>query len=205
MNIFSKRKSIQIADFDCGYVSLEKLLKYYGINKSVFEMLLRFPCDKQGLSLKKIQLILFYYLGSNKIMRGSVSSLKELQLPTVLLLKKHHYVVLRRIKNHFVYLYDPKSGNRKFSIRKFESLWSDSSGLGLFIQLNDLKRKKLKRKRNLNQFFNFSITNCSFPSWFGSNYIVIKWIVLMRNIPILYRLVKYGSDSTHINCQAIFF
>lgn len=125
----------QQTDFSCGAASLATVMRYgYGLKVTEQDMLdgLFAVSDvdlvrEQGFSLLNIKHYVEQIGMRGRGYQVQVSALKDIQIPTIVLLDLKgykHFVVLKKTTEDLVYIADPALGNKIMPKDEFEASWN---------------------------------------------------------------------------------
>ena len=119
---------------DCGAACLATILNYYGRKTSISILKNKMLYDKNGANVLSIIETARKYGIDSEAYEGNLEELKEelaqgnFDLPLILHLEKigigGHYVVLKRIKNKKIFIFDPKEGHTSLSESVFLEQWT---------------------------------------------------------------------------------
>lgn len=119
---------------DCGAACLATILNYYGRKTSISILKNKMLYDKNGANVLSIIETARKYGIDSEAYEGNLEELKEelaqgnFDLPLILHLEKigigGHYVVLKRIKNKKIFIFDPKEGHISLSESVFLEQWT---------------------------------------------------------------------------------
>jgi predicted double-glycine peptidase len=127
----------QAFDFSCGAAALATVLQYhfgYPVTErdaimGMFKYGEQEDIKKRGFSLldmKRFCQVIKYQAQGYRL--PNIEVLKRLPMPLITIIKTqkyHHFVVIRRVDNKYVYTADPSWGNRKIPWGQFEENWPD--------------------------------------------------------------------------------
>ena len=119
---------------DCGAACLATILNYYGRKASISILKNKMLYDKNGASVLSIIETAKKYGIESEAYEGTLDELKKeigegnFQLPLILHIEKKeiggHYVVLKKIKNGKIKIFDPKDGHISLSENNFLECWT---------------------------------------------------------------------------------
>lgn len=119
---------------DCGAACLATILNYYGRKASISILKNKMLYDKNGASVLSIIETAKKYGIESEACEGTLDELKKeigegnFQLPLILHIEKKeiggHYVVLKKIKNGKIKIFDPKDGHISLSENNFLECWT---------------------------------------------------------------------------------
>lgn len=119
---------------DCGAACLATILNYYGRKASISILKNKMLYDKNGASVLSIIETVKKYGIESEAYEGTLDELKKeigegnFQLPLILHIEKKeiggHYVVLKKIKNGKIKIFDPKDGHISLSENNFLECWT---------------------------------------------------------------------------------
>lgn len=108
----------------CGPAVLAYLLSYYGKEVLESDLIPYMHLTEQGVSMLELKKV------SNKLgfnaagMKANLPGLKNQVLPIIAYINNSHYVVINRILDDFIYMFDPIEGHVKVSASDFRRMWS---------------------------------------------------------------------------------
>lgn len=119
---------------DCGAACLATILNYYGRKASISILKNKMLYDRNGASVLSIIETAKKYGMESEAYEGTLDELKKeigegnFQLPLILHIEKKeiggHYVVLKKIKNGKIKIFDPKDGHISLSENNFLECWT---------------------------------------------------------------------------------
>ena len=120
----------QDKDYSCGSAAAATILRYY-YDKEVYERDILDEVIKVGddgkASFLDLEQAIAKFGFKTKGVKISFADLKKIQIPAIAYLRhlsQNHFSVIRGISNaEIVWLGDPSWGNRKFSEKRFRSMW----------------------------------------------------------------------------------
>lgn len=131
---------------ECGAACLLSIIRYYGGNISINNLLELTHTDKDGTSFynimeasSKIGLEAMGFIVTNK----EISSLNEIKLPSICQVINNgyeHFVVLYKVKSNKVTIMDPAIGFKALSLMKFIDMWTGN--IMMFSKTNTLPYSK---------------------------------------------------------------
>ena len=144
---------------DCGAACLATILRYYKSYIPMVKIREKMCVDKNGASMFSLCKTANHF---GLIADGYQADLSEvvnecaqhnISLPIILHIVNEedmfHYVVLNRVTDKHVYVFDPAKGNRKISINDFETLFT-----GFFIKIKPGENFQIN-KRTLSEYKKF--------------------------------------------------
>lgn len=140
---------------DCGAACLAMIASHYGASLNIAEIRQFAGTDKEGTNLHGMIVAANHYGLKARAMKGEDKNInKDLPVPFIAHLKTeanlengNHYVVVRKIFNKKILIFDPNRENRKkfYSYSHFFSFWT---GYAIFLE-PDVDFKKSDKKENL--------------------------------------------------------
>ena len=115
---------MQLQSADNGAVALCMILGYFGKFISIRDMRENCVTSRNGSSPEQICQAANFYGLKSEIKLVSSDKFCEISLPCLALWRKRYYVVVAKIKNNIVTLFDPAKGRYKLKLDKFLSLYS---------------------------------------------------------------------------------
>lgn len=142
---FKERRLRQVVpqtyDYSCGAASVATLLHYhYGRSIEERDAILEMfsEGDKQEIRQRGFSMLDMkrYAQGLDFQAEGfqfpDVEALKKLSVPAIVLIDTRsykHFVVVRQVTDHFVYVADPSWGNRRMTVEDFAQAWNNKVAL----------------------------------------------------------------------------
>lgn len=133
-NVNNKRLSfMQDKYYTCGPAAAKYILYYYGITASEKELEELMNTTEDGSSLYAMQNTINSYGLSSKGLLVNYSRLSEIRMPVIAFVKNNHYVVIKRVTDRYVHVFDPdpKYANFKLSRETFLNVWG-----GVILKVN---------------------------------------------------------------------
>lgn len=127
---------------ECGAACLKSILKWYGVDVKMSDIINRCHITREGVSLLSLSKAAEQFGLDTMIARLSLDNLTNSTLPAILYWKQNHFVVLYKISNNkkFFYVADPGKGIIKYNAADFSKKWitnidnnASSKGIALFI------------------------------------------------------------------------
>ncbi|MWP48429.1 MULTISPECIES: peptidase domain-containing ABC transporter [unclassified Gilliamella] len=101
---------------ECGLACLTMIVNYWGFNLTLMEMRNKHSFSLRGASLKNIIHIANELKFSSRPLRLELDQLKNLKCPCILHWDLNHFVVLKKVRGHSVFIHDPAVGKVKLKI-----------------------------------------------------------------------------------------
>ncbi|MDO6713179.1 peptidase domain-containing ABC transporter [Aliiglaciecola sp. 2_MG-2023] len=153
---FSSRHSLpcvlQTEASECGLACLAMISGFYGYEIDLTSIRSRFSISAHGATLKQIMQIAGQMELSSRALRLEMEQLTELQTPCILHWELKHFVVLKKVTRHKVYIHDPAIGERVLELAEVDKLFT-----GIALELTPtpaFEKGKQKRKLSLSHFWN---------------------------------------------------
>lgn len=105
---------------ECGLACVCMVLQSFGYNIPLSELREKHRTSANGTSLYELIMLLNSYHISGRPISLNISSLKEVNTPSILLWNRHHFVVLESVQSSGITIIDPAVGRRKYK-------WKDAS------------------------------------------------------------------------------
>lgn len=177
---------------DCGAACLATILNFYGRKASISLLKNKMLYDKNGASVISIIETAKEYGIDSEAYEGTLDELKEeinqgnFRLPLILHIEKKgiggHYVVLKKIKNGKIKIFDPKDGHLSLTEKNFLKCWT-----GILICFQDNKKYENKSEKT------FLINNYKYIYiLFENRSILFVAIILSITISIISVLVAWA-------------
>lgn len=119
---------------DCGVAVLSTIFRYYKLKVPYAKITEVAKLDARGLSLASLQETARYYHFEASALNGTIDELRtgikeqEIILPLIAHIVKEgkleHYVVIEKLTDDFVYLFDPGTSKEKWSYDDFTEKWT---------------------------------------------------------------------------------
>lgn len=109
---------LQTEATECGLSCLGMLAGYYGYRTDLSTLRRRFSVSLKGSTLVDLIAIAGQLELSTRPLKLGLENLKQLKLPCILHWNFNHFVVLQRVSQHSVTIYDPAFGIRKLSMEE---------------------------------------------------------------------------------------
>lgn len=199
---------------DCGAACLATILRYYKSYIPMVKIREKMCVDKNGASMFSLCKTANHF---GLIADGYQADLSEvvnecaqhnISLPIILHIVNEedmfHYVVLNRVTDKHVYVFDPAKGNRKISINDFETLFT-----GFFIKIKPGENFQIN-KRTLSEYKKFiNIISKQKSLFFSSIFISIILAIFSILSSFAYQTIvdKYilgNEQSIYLNNMPIF-
>ena len=145
---------------ECGAACLLSIIRYYGGNIPLNNLLEETCTNKDGTTfynLKETAEKIGLEAKGFKIDNKDISSLKELQLPSICQIIKNnytHFIVLYKILDSKLLIMDPQEGLKKIEINKFIELWTGN--ILFFSKKSEIPY--IKEEKYLNKIIGETIT-----------------------------------------------
>lgn len=107
---------------DCGFASLKMMMASYSHNRSY--LFIKKGKKKKDFTFLDLEHIAKQYDFNIKAYRIPDKSLKDLETPFLAKYNSNHLVMVNRIKNDKVEIFDPGSGIQKMSVDEFKIKWT---------------------------------------------------------------------------------
>lgn len=144
---------LQHDETDCAAACLAMILDYYGREVSIRKLRTAAGTDRQGTSGYGITVCAEQYgLSCKGFFATDKTMLKQLVFPAIVHTRKNgleHYVVIEKIKNGIVRIFDPADGIKKEALDDFLGIWT-----GIFF-LCSPKADFVKEKEDKNPLLKF--------------------------------------------------
>ncbi len=142
---------LQTEAAECGLASLAMIANYYGHKIDLNTLRQRYPISLKGLGLHGLMKIADQLHFATRALRLEIDELKNLRCPVILHWDLNHFVVLKKVKNRSICIYDPAKGEQTLSL---EEVSKHFTGVGLeLVPTEEFKPKNEERKARLSDFF----------------------------------------------------
>ena len=139
---------------DCAAACMTSVCNLYGLNISLLHMRELLKIDKNGSSMYALKEVATKIGFLSDVLQGgcqeffSEVSMGKICCPIICHMHidgLEHFVIIKKITNRNIWIFDPAAGHIKYTYELFEACWT---GYILSIQLTDtVKKKKRKRKK----------------------------------------------------------
>ncbi|GAB2707575.1 peptidase domain-containing ABC transporter [Aliiglaciecola aliphaticivorans] len=143
---------LQTEASECGLACLAMISGFYGYEIDLTSIRSRFSISAHGATLKQIMQIAGQMELSPRALRLEIEQLAELQTPCILHWELKHFVVLKKVTKHKIYIHDPAVGERVLELAEVDKLFT-----GIALELTPtpaFEKGKQKRKLSLSHFWN---------------------------------------------------
>ena len=113
---------------DCASSCIFNLIKYYKGNVNYNNITKRLNITEKGSSIYNVVKTLRYYKFTSDAYKCNYDNLVNIKHPFIAYLKiedYYHYVIVKRIKNNKVYIFDPIRGDIIYTKNKFILEWQN--------------------------------------------------------------------------------
>ena len=113
---------------DCASSCIYNIIRYYKGNINYNSITKKLHITKKGSSIYNVVKTLRYYKLEANAYRCDYNNLLNLNHPVIAYLKidnYYHYVVIKKIKNNKIYIFDPIRGNLIYSKDEFYNEWQE--------------------------------------------------------------------------------
>ena len=118
------QRFLQLQDNTCGPAALSYILNYYGLETNETEVLKHVTMSPSGTSMLQLKNAANNFGFNSKGFQGNFHWLENQTLPIMAHVNDKHYVVINKIKDNRMYLFDPLEGHVIYDKDDFENLWS---------------------------------------------------------------------------------
>lgn len=154
MRMFGSNYVKQHDSRDCAAACMTSVCNLYGLNISLLHMRELLKIDKNGSSMYALKEVATKIGFLSDVLQGNrqeffaEASMGKICFPIICHMhidELEHFVIIKKITNKNIWIFDPAVGHIKYTYELFEARWT---GYILSIQLTDIvKRKKEKRKK----------------------------------------------------------
>ena len=118
------QRFLQSRENTCGPAALAYILNFYGLETDEDDILKHVHISSYGTSMLQLKNAAkdFGFIG--KGYKSNYKWLKQQALPLIAHVNDKHYVVINKIINNRIYLFDPLEGHIILEKNDFENLWS---------------------------------------------------------------------------------
>lgn len=109
---------------ECGLACIAMVCNYYGDNIGLANLRRHYSVGHEGMSFNDIHRVFFNLGLSSCSYQLDVSQLNELNLPAIIQWRNNHFVILSKIKNSHVEIYDPAAGKKTYNIKSIKDFFS---------------------------------------------------------------------------------
>lgn len=144
---------------DCGIACIATICLKKGIKLPMFYIRNKAFLDKNGLSLFGMIEVLKELGFEADALKGSFfeleKELKNIQLPFIALVTndnyENHYVVVEKINDKVIKIFDPAKGETKLTAQQFIEIWS---GYIVIVSKSNTRDEKIQINGKKNKYFN---------------------------------------------------
>ncbi|ENH7393913.1 TPA: peptidase domain-containing ABC transporter [Vibrio vulnificus] len=109
---------------ECGLACISMVCGYYGIQTSLYSLRRQYSVGLEGLSFFDLESILFNNGISSCSYQLEIDELEELSLPAILQWRNRHFVVLSKVTEKYIEIYDPAFGKKIYSKDTIKNVFS---------------------------------------------------------------------------------
>ncbi|WP_340297381.1 peptidase domain-containing ABC transporter [Staphylococcus coagulans] len=128
----------QTNDQDCGIACVTMLLAQKNKNITIDSIREQFKVGSNGLSMGNLCEILEFY-GAN-VVCGKANKIEDFLTPSIVHMRKGHFVILEKVKKGIAYIVDPAKGRKKYIVSKMKDSFSE-----YFLSINNIDAPIKKR------------------------------------------------------------
>ncbi len=174
---------------ECGPTSLKIILAYYGVYVQEWELLEKFPQQKDGWDFIQYTKAAFAYGLKTEVLSLAFADIIKMPLPVVIA-AHNHYVVLHKITGRKYHIADPAFGNVVYKEEEFERHFCDNKCITV---LNISKLPFFKGKGR-------ALTNIDLIRNFGNyfhnyKYTIIKALIIVLIISVSQIMLPFITRS----------
>ncbi|WP_067139620.1 peptidase domain-containing ABC transporter [Oceanivirga salmonicida] len=172
---------------ECGLAVVVMILKYYGINISLFEIQDKYGIPRGGTSFSDLKKILLDYgLNSRGVKVNDISLLKQLNTPIICYWNSDHFVILEKVKNRKYYVVDPALGKIILTEEEFIKSFNNV----VLIPESEFKGKCI------NNTYGIGILKLIFSKIKKNIYIILLLTILVQGMSLFLAIIqKYIIDN----------
>ncbi|KLF52480.1 ABC transporter [Klebsiella aerogenes] len=206
---------LQTESTECGLACIAMIASYFGHHISLVQMREQFPISLKGINLRGIIKIANELGLGARAIRTDLAGLNKLKLPCILHWGFTHFVILKKITNKYVEIYDPARG-----ITKIDNLELSHQFTGVALELwpkSDFITKKKTSDVKLNKLLGpirglsyslstiialsfcieiFTLLQPLFQQWIIDEVIISNDVELLRIIIIGLTIVIFTNQIT---------
>lgn len=109
---------LQTEAAECGLACIAMIARYHGHDIDLVSIRRRFSTSLKGVNLARVMTIATALDFTPRPLRLELGELDQLKTPCILHWDLNHFVVLKRVNAHHVYVHDPARGERKLSFNE---------------------------------------------------------------------------------------
>lgn len=132
---------------ECALACLAMIASYHGRRTDLNAMRQHYPISSRGASLRDLQGIARRLSMQTRALRLEPSDLSTLQLPAILHWDMNHFVVLKSVTRAGLWIHDPASGLRHYTLEEFSQHFTgialECLPLAEFARGEDIRRSRL--------------------------------------------------------------
>ena len=117
-------KFLQTKENTCGPAALAYLLNYYGLDINEIDIAEQIKLSRYGANMLELKKAASVFNFNAKGYKGNYEWLEQQALPLIAHINDKHYVVINKIVNENVYMFDPLEGHVILKRSDFERIWS---------------------------------------------------------------------------------
>lgn len=103
---------------ECGLACLAMVASFHGYKTDLATLRHKFPISLRGVTLQTLIEIADKLDFACRPLRLELEEMDQLQTPTILHWDMNHFVVLKRVTQHYIIIHDPAQGVRKVSMKE---------------------------------------------------------------------------------------
>ena len=100
---------------DCGLACISMICNYFSIDKSMYSLKRQYAVGTEGISFYELENILLNNGISSCSYQLEMENLPELSLPAILQWRNSHFVVLTKVTDKYIEIYDPAFGKKIYT------------------------------------------------------------------------------------------
>ncbi|MET1254821.1 peptidase domain-containing ABC transporter [Aliikangiella maris] len=136
---------------ECGLACLVMVANYQGHDIDLHHLRQKYSISLKGVNLNQLIRISESLGFSTRALRLDLDELKDLNTPCILHWDLNHFVVLKSVKGHDIYIHDPACGERKYKLSEVSDRFT---GIALeLIKTKDFSQLKEKSNLKLSEFW----------------------------------------------------
>lgn len=110
------RVTLQAESSECGLACLVMVAGFHSLHLDLMSLRRRFSISIKGSNLSQLMRYAQNLEFSCRPLRLELDDISKLRMPCILHWNMNHFVVLERVRGHWVYILDPAAGRRKLTL-----------------------------------------------------------------------------------------
>ncbi len=190
---------LQSQTAECGLMCVGAASAVLGLNLSARELRQSFPASQRGMTLSALCEVLSANSMVAKPYHCTLDEITQNNTPAILHLDSDHFIVLIKIRNRSMVVFDPASGVRKMSIDELRKIFS---GATITVERAPKENSQIKSKPFAGKSLKFALAGlkAQFIQLIALSFVLQTIALLM---PLLMQL-SINAGATEGNIEALF-